>query len=77
MRYIWTFELHILGSNGWTRTDLETLLQLVQDKALTPVIDCILPLPEAREAVRLLEEREVIGKVIVVPALSLRAPEHC
>ena len=77
MRYIWTFELHILGSNGWTRTDLETLLKLVQDGLLAPVIDCVLPLSEAREAMRLLEEREVIGKVIVAPSLSLRAPEHC
>ena len=69
--------MHILGSNGWTRTDLETLLKLVQDGLLAPVIDRVLPLSEAREAVRLLEEREVIGKVIVPPSLSLRAPEHC
>jgi alcohol dehydrogenase len=67
MRYIWTFELHILGSNGWTRQDLETLLKLVQDGSLRPVIDCTLPLTEAREALRRLEEREVIGKVIVTP----------
>jgi hypothetical protein len=31
------------------------------------VIDRMLPLSEAREGIRLLADREVIGKVIVVP----------
>jgi hypothetical protein len=26
IRYIWTFELQILGSNGWAREDLASLL---------------------------------------------------
>ena len=67
LRYIWTYELQILGSNGWTVDDLEILLNLVQAGELKPVIDQVLPLTEAREALRLLEDREVIGKVIVVP----------
>lgn len=67
MRYIWTYELHLLGSNGWTREDLESLLGLVRDSKLRPVIDRVFPLAEAGEALRLLEEREVIGKVIVTP----------
>ena len=67
IRYIWTFELHIIGANGWERGDLETLLQLVQAGKMRPVIDTVLPLHEAREGVRLLEERAVIGKVIITP----------
>ncbi len=67
IRYIWTYELKILGSNGWTREDIEALLALVQTGKLRPVIDRVLPLIEAREALRLLEDREVIGKVIVAP----------
>jgi alcohol dehydrogenase len=67
MRYIWTFELQILGSNGWTVEDLEALLKLVQAGQLKPVIDRVLPLAEAGEALRLLEDREVVGKVIVTP----------
>ena len=30
IRFIWTFELKVLGSNGWMRTDIEKLLELVQ-----------------------------------------------
>jgi alcohol dehydrogenase len=67
IRYIWTFELHIIGANGWERTDLEALLSLVQTGKMRPVIDKVLPLHEAAEGMRLLEEREVIGKVIVTP----------
>jgi alcohol dehydrogenase len=67
IRYIWTYELAILGSNGWTREDLETLLQMVRAGRLRPVIDRVLPLEEAREGLRLLEDREVIGKVVIAP----------
>ncbi len=67
IRYIWTFELQLLGSNGWTVEDLESLLNMVQTGKLKPVIDRVLPLTEAVEALRLLEDREVIGKVIVEP----------
>lgn len=67
IRYIWTFELTVQGSNGWTKDDLVALLGMVQDGRMKPVIDRVLPLTEAREALRLLEEREVVGKVIVRP----------
>ncbi len=67
LRYIWTFELKILGSNSWAREDLESLLKLIGEGRLKPVIDRVFPLSEAREALRLIEEREVIGKVIIAP----------
>ena len=34
---------------------------------MPPVIDKVLPLEAAREGLRLIENREVIGKVVVVP----------
>ena len=67
IRYIWTYELQLLGSNGWTVEDIDTLLNLVQSGQLKPVIDRVLPLTEARQALRLIEQRDVIGKVIVAP----------
>lgn len=67
MRYLWTFEHLIVGSNGWSSTDLEDLLRLIADRRLTPVIDKILPLQECAEAERLLEDREVFGKVLLKP----------
>jgi alcohol dehydrogenase len=67
IRYIWTYELQIKGSNGWAREDIEALLRLVEQGKLRPVIDRVLPLSQAREALRLIEDREVVGKVIVAP----------
>jgi len=34
IRFIWTFELKVLGSNGWMRSDIETLLKMVQEGKL-------------------------------------------
>jgi alcohol dehydrogenase len=67
IRFIWTFELKVLGSNGWQRTNIEMLLGMVQDGRLKVVIDRVFSLQEAREALRLLEDREVFGKVVVAP----------
>lgn len=67
LRFIWTFELNIQGSNSWAREDLEELLRLISKGRLHPVIDKVLPLEEAGEALRLIEERKVVGKVIVAP----------
>lgn len=67
IRYIWTFELKILGSNSWAPSDLETLMRLIAEGKLRPVIDTVLPLAETREGVRLLRDREVIGKIIIEP----------
>jgi alcohol dehydrogenase len=69
IRYIWTFELDILGSNSWERGDLFALLSLLDQKKLTPVVDRILPLSETAEAFRILDQREVFGKVVVDPWL--------
>jgi len=67
LRYIWTFELKVLGSNSWAPEDLTRLMALIQEGKLEPVIDCVLPLEETREGVRRLRDREVIGKIIIEP----------
>jgi len=66
-RFLWTFEHQYNGSNGWSVADLEALLGLIRDGRLKPVIDRILPIDQAAEAERLLEDREVVGKVLLKP----------
>lgn len=65
IRYIWTFELQILGSNGWARDDITALLDMVAAGRLTAVIDATFPLERAADALARLEGRQVFGKVIV------------
>ena len=67
IRYIWRREVNIVGANGWTRGDLETLLADVERGGIKPVIDRVYPLEQAAEAIRVLEDREVFGKIIVRP----------
>lgn len=67
IRFIWTYELDIKGSNGWSRSELVELLDLVRLGKIKPVIDKTFPLSQAAEALRLIEDREVFGKVVVKP----------
>jgi alcohol dehydrogenase len=67
LRYVWTRELNILGSDGWRRDDLDRLVADVRSGALDPVVHGVFPLSRAREAVAEIEERRAFGKVIVVP----------
>lgn len=67
IRYVWTFEHSLLGSNGWHRSDIATMLDYASDKSLLPVIDKVMPLEEVHEAERLMEEREVFGKIVLQP----------
>ncbi|MCO5792566.1 MAG: zinc-binding dehydrogenase [Blastomonas sp.] len=67
MRYLWSFEHHMIGSDGWSQSDLVALLDLIAAGKLDPIIDKIFPLEETTEAERLLEDREVVGKVLIRP----------
>ncbi len=67
IRFIWTAEMDVRGSNGWKRADLEALVAMVGDGRLRPVVDCQLPLEQGAEAMRLLEERQFFGKVVITP----------
>ena len=67
IRFIWTFELKILGSNSWDREDLIQVLDLVRSGALRVIVDRTFRLEDAPEALRQLENREVFGKLVVTP----------
>jgi alcohol dehydrogenase len=67
LRFVWSFEITIQGSNSFYDEDLRALMALIQDGKMKPVIDKELPLDQAIEGLRLLRDREVIGKVVVMP----------
>ena len=66
-RYWWTFEHRMIGSNGWEKNDLAKLLDLVASGQLAPAIDTVLPLGQTAQAEALLENRQVVGKVLIKP----------
>jgi alcohol dehydrogenase len=67
LRYVWTRELSILGSDGWSRTDLTELVRQVRTGELAPAIHGVFPLSRVRDAVAELEDRRAVGKIVVVP----------
>jgi alcohol dehydrogenase len=67
IRFIWRRELNIMGADGWTRADILAVLEAVRDGRLKAIVDRVLPLDQVREGHRLIEDREVFGKVIIAP----------
>jgi len=67
LRYVWSFELKIIGPNSFYDENLKALMDMIQAGAMKPVIDVVLPLEKAAEGLRLIENREVFGKVVVTP----------
>ena len=67
LRYIWSFELQVIGSNSFYDENLKALLDMIQKGEMKPVIDEVLPLERAAEGLRLIESREVFGKVVITP----------
>ena len=67
IRYIWTFELNVMGSNGWTWEDQEALLKLVAEGKLKPLIHATGDLSDVADSIQLLVDRKVFGKIVINP----------
>lgn len=67
LRYVWSFELQIIGSNSFYDDNLAALMAMIQDGRIKPVLDKVLPLEQAAEGLRLIRDREVLGKVVITP----------
>lgn len=67
LRYIWSFELTVKGSNSFYDEDLRALLDLVDRGEIAPLIDRVVPLEEAAEGLAAIRDRKVIGKIVVAP----------
>jgi NADPH:quinone reductase-like Zn-dependent oxidoreductase len=65
LRYVFWRQLSILGSTLAAKSRLLTLLGLVGDGRLRPVVDRVMPLEAVADAHRLLESRQVFGKVVL------------
>ncbi|WP_043341521.1 zinc-binding dehydrogenase [Belnapia moabensis] len=67
LRFIWTFELQVIGSNSFYNEDFTSLMGMIQQGKMNPVIDKVLPLEQAAEGLALIRDRRVMGKVVVTP----------
>ena len=67
LRYIWSFEIQIIGSNSFYDDNLQALMDFIQQGKMKPIIHTALPLERAIDGLRMIENREVFGKVVVTP----------
>jgi NADPH:quinone reductase-like Zn-dependent oxidoreductase len=65
LRYLFARQLSLLGSYMGSRAELYTVLKLVGEKRLRPVIDRVFPLDQAVQAHQRLEQREQFGKIVL------------
>jgi NADPH:quinone reductase len=69
VRQLYLRRYRILGGPGNSRADVQRTLEAAASTALIAPIDRILPLDQAAEAHRLVEESQVLGKVVLDPTL--------
>jgi len=64
VRRIFWKQLNVIGSTMGTRRDFSAMLQLYAD-GMRPIVDRILPLDQAAEAHRRMEEGQQFGKIVL------------
>src|SRR3954453_18687849 len=67
LRYVWSFEIEIKGSNSFYDDNLAALMDLIQQGKIKPVVDKVLPLEQAAEGLRWYQDREFFARVWVRP----------
>jgi NADPH:quinone reductase-like Zn-dependent oxidoreductase len=60
-------QLRLAGSKNASVTELRTVMDLVAEGRLKPVVHATFPLAEAAEAHRVVGSREIFGKVLLLP----------
>jgi len=67
LRSVFWKELSIVGATMGTPAEFRTVLRVVAEGRIRPVIHAVLPLAEARRAHEELERGDVFGKLVLVP----------
>lgn len=67
IRLVFWRQLSILGSTMGSPGEYRTVMDLVFQGKVSPVVHAVLPLEEARRAHEMLEAGEVFGKVVLTP----------
>ena len=66
LRYVWSLELNILGSNGWNgNAGLEDLLNMVAARKIEPAIHSVRPVEELAASLQDMIDRKVFGKAVL------------
>lgn len=67
LRFLFSRHLTVMGSYTGTKFELESMMPLFKDGTLKAVVDRVLPLREVVQAHRLMDTRNVFGKIVLEP----------
>jgi len=67
LRHIFFRQIEVLGSTMGSKADLLAVLGHIAAGRISPVVHRVLPLAQAAEGHRILEQREAFGRVVLVP----------
>jgi NADPH:quinone reductase-like Zn-dependent oxidoreductase len=67
LRHVFFRQLQILGCTMGNEGELAAVLRCLVQGKLAPVIDSVMPLKDAAEAHRRIQDRKTFGKVVLVP----------
>jgi len=70
LRHIFFRQVQVLGSTMGSHREFLDVMKCVFQGQLKPVIDRVLPLPEARKGHELIEQRAVFGKIVLTNDFS-------
>jgi NADPH:quinone reductase-like Zn-dependent oxidoreductase len=67
IRYLFSRQISLHGSYMGAKIELLEVMKFFEDGRLKPVVDRVLPLEQAVEAHKAIEERAQFGKIVLVP----------
>jgi NADPH:quinone reductase-like Zn-dependent oxidoreductase len=67
LRLVFWKQLEIIGTTMSTHAEFQAVMELVFAGRLAPVVDCVLPLDQARAAHERLERGQQFGKIVLQP----------
>ena len=67
IRYLFSKQISVIGSYMGSKYELVNMLKFFEDGSLKAVVDRVLPLEQAADAHRAIEDRAQFGKVVLTP----------
>ena len=67
LRFLWNKQLNLMGSHMGSKAELMDALSFVERGELKPVVSSVLPLREVPSGQEMMEQDQVIGKIVYVP----------
>lgn len=67
LRFLWNKQMNFYGSHMGSKAELLQALRFVESGQIRPVIHSVLPLRDVPKGQQIMEQSEVVGKIVYVP----------